>query len=114
MASPHFRQQLCTLFGLSATELGLVPAEMETPNDQATWQPNEMTTQLTSAQVPVLDPAIPPPLAYSLVGRDDLLRQLKQRFLSGKPLVLSAINGLQGTPHSSPGLKIGGILRRVR
>src|SRR5579864_3682008 len=36
MASPHFRQQLCVLFGLSATELGLVPAEMvETPDDQA-------------------------------------------------------------------------------
>ncbi len=55
-----------------------------------------MTTQLTSAQVPVLDPAIPPPLGQSLVGRDDLFRQLKQRLLSENPVALSAINGLPG------------------
>jgi transcriptional regulator with XRE-family HTH domain len=29
MPSPHFRQKLCTLFGLSVTELGLVPAEVD-------------------------------------------------------------------------------------
>ena len=96
MASPHFRQQLCALFGLSATELGLVPAEMETPDDQATWQPDEMPTQFTSTQSPILDPALPPPLGHSLVGRDDLFRQLKQRFLSENPVALSAINGLPG------------------
>ena len=55
MASPHFRQQLCALFGLSATELG-----------------------------------------HSLVGRDGLFRQLKQRLLSENPVALSAINGLPG------------------
>ena len=44
MANPHFRQQLCTHFGLSIAQLGLVPAEMETPDDQATGQPGEMPT----------------------------------------------------------------------
>ena len=96
MASPHFRQQLCALFGLSATELGLVPADMKTPDDQETWHPDEMTTQLPSPPSPILDPAIPPPLGHSLVGRDDLFRQLKQRLLSESPVALSAINGLPG------------------
>ena len=96
MASPHFRQQLCALFGLSVAQLGLVPAEMETADDQATWQPDEMPTQLPSPPSPLLDPAIPPPLGHSLVGRDDLFRQLKQRFLSENPVALSAINGLPG------------------
>ena len=96
MASPHFRQQLCTLFGLSVAQLGLVPAEMETPDDHATGQPDEMPTHLPSPPSPLLDPAMPPPLGHSLVGRDDLFRQLKQRLLSENPVALSAINGLPG------------------
>src|SRR5262245_23898685 len=96
MASPHFRQQLCALFGLSVAELGLIPVEIETTNDQTAWQTNQMTTQLTSTPSHILDPAIPPPLGQSLVGRDDLFRQLKQRLLSKNPAALSAINGLPG------------------
>ena len=96
MASPHFRQQLCTHFGLSVAQLGLVPAEMETPEVQATGQPDEIPTYLPSPPSPILDPAIPPPLGHSLVGRDDLFRQLKQRLLSESPVALSAINGLPG------------------
>jgi tetratricopeptide (TPR) repeat protein/transcriptional regulator with XRE-family HTH domain len=96
MASPHFRQQLCTHFGLSVAQLGLVPAEMETPDDQATGQLGEIPTQLPSPPSLLLDPAIPPPLGHSLVGRDELFRQLKQRLLSESPVALSAINGLPG------------------
>ena len=96
MASPHFRQQLCTHFGLSVAQLGLVPAEMETPDDQATGQLGEIPTQLPSPPYPLLDPAIPPTLGHSLVGRDELFRQLKQRLLSESPGALSAINGLPG------------------
>jgi transcriptional regulator with XRE-family HTH domain len=96
MASPYFRQQLCTLFGLSVAQLGLVPADIETPDDQATWQLDEMPTQLPSPPFPIIDPAMPPPLGHSLVGRDDLFRQLKQRLLSENPVALSAINGLPG------------------
>ena len=96
MASPHFRQQLCALFGLSVAQLGLVPAEKETPDDQTTWQLDEMPTQLPSPPFPIFDPAMPPPLGHSLVGRDNLFRQLKQRLLSESPVALSAINGLPG------------------
>ena len=96
MASPHFRQQLCTLFGLSIAQLGLVPAEMETSDDQTTWQLDEIPSYLPSPPSPIIDPAIPPALGHSLVGRDDLFRQLKQRLLSENPVALSAINGLPG------------------
>ncbi len=96
MASPHFRQQLCALFDLSVAELGLVPAEIETPEDQARGELDEIPTHLPSPPFPLLDPAIPPPLGHSLVGRDDLFRQLKQRLLSGHPVALCAINGLPG------------------
>jgi transcriptional regulator with XRE-family HTH domain len=99
MASPHFRQQLCVLFDLSVAQLGLIPADMQTPDVQATCQPDEMTTQppsTPSTQSSILDPGIPPALGHSLVGRDDLSRQLKQRLLSENSVALSAINGLPG------------------
>lgn len=70
MASPHFRQQLCVLFDLSVAQLGLIPADMQTPDVQATCQPDEMTTQPPSTQSSILDPGIPPALGHSLVGRD--------------------------------------------
>ena len=98
MPSPHYRQQLCTLFGLSVAELGLLPAETEESPAQVTSRPSEIATQLPPVQAPVFDPAIPPPFAqeHGLIGRDDLLRSLKQKLLSGEPVALSAINGLPG------------------
>lgn len=98
MPSPHFRQQLCTLFGLSVTELGLLPTETGGAPAQVTGQARETPTQLPSVQTPVFDPAIPPPSApdSGLIGRDDLLRSLKQKLLSGEAVALSAINGLPG------------------
>ncbi len=43
--------------------------------------------------VPFLAPPQPP---YDLIGRDDLLRDLKAKLLEGKNLALSALNGLPG------------------
>ena len=87
--SPYFRQKLSALFGMSAAELGLVPQETDERAGQ--WP-------VQQALAPVLDPAIPSPQAvgYALVGRDDLLRQLQQRLLTGGRVALSAINGLPG------------------
>ena len=98
MPSPHFRQQLCTLFGLSVAELGLLPAETEESSTQATSHPHEIAAQFPPVLSPVFDPAIPPPFEQDngLIGRDDLLRSLKQKLLSGEPVALSAINGLPG------------------
>ncbi len=98
--SPHFRKQLSALFGLSPSELGLVPAKTDEPTEQAAIQPVDakVPSPLAPSVFPLLDPAIPPPLpqAHSLVGRDDLLLQLKQRLMRKERIALSAINGLPG------------------
>ena len=94
MPSPHFRQKLCTLFSLSVIELGLVPSENDEHSDQ-------ISTSLGAFPLPrsqILDPAIPPaPVGeHGLVGRDELLRILKQRLLNGERVTFSALNGLPG------------------
>jgi transcriptional regulator with XRE-family HTH domain len=98
MPSPHFRPKLCDLFGLSVVELGLIQAEVEESSDQATGETEHKITEFVSLRFPLYDPNIPPPFAreHSLVGRDDLLRSLKHRQLSGRSVALSAINGLPG------------------
>src|SRR5579872_7353523 len=56
MPSPHFRQQLCSLFDLSAAELGLVPSEQNEPSGQVTGQ----SEAIPPVPAVILDPAIPP------------------------------------------------------
>jgi len=90
----HFRQKLCVLFEMSAAELGLVPQEKDERSEQASSAP----TEVTHTPAPILDPAIPPPPAGArgLVGRDDLVRHIKQQLLAGGRVALSALNGLPG------------------
>jgi len=92
--SPHFRPKICALFGMSALELGLVPQngeELSAPSSSA----QEL---LRYVPAPILDPAIPPLPAdeLGLVGRDELLRSLKNQLLAEKHVALSALNGLPG------------------
>ena len=96
--SPHFRQKLSALFGLSTAELGLLASQQETFSGQTSRKPKAAAPSLPHTQAPVFDPAIPLPPAgtHGLIGRDDLLRQLKQRLLAGRTLALSALNGLPG------------------
>ena len=100
MPSPHFRQQLCALFGLNALELGLMPAEAEDRVAQATNNAaaESMPKAQAAIQEAVIDPAIPPMLmqGHRLVGRDELLRELKGRLLAEKHVALSAFIGLPG------------------
>lgn len=101
MPSPHFRQKLSALFGLSVAELGLLPAETKETKEAASTvegQPDEVAAPTALAQAPIFDPAIPPPFArdHGLVGRDELLSHLKQRLLNGASVALSALNGLPG------------------
>jgi tetratricopeptide (TPR) repeat protein/transcriptional regulator with XRE-family HTH domain len=98
LPSPHFRQRLCELFGLSIVELGLVPSEAERTVDQGPPQPEKEALQPAFVQAPVLDPVIPPPRTqgHGLVGRDSLLHYLKQRLLNKKTAAFSALSGLPG------------------
>jgi tetratricopeptide (TPR) repeat protein/transcriptional regulator with XRE-family HTH domain len=94
---PHYREQLCILFGKNARELGLLSQE----NEEALEETNSLQSQPLSPLPPeydlkLYDPMIPPVGAVGLIGRDDLLQQLKQRLCAGGNFALSAINGLPG------------------
>ncbi len=56
-----------------------------------------------SHQIPFLAPSCPP---HNLVGRDDLLRNLKQRLLAGGNLALSALNGLPGVGKTALAIEL--------
>lgn len=49
---------------------------------------------------------VPARSSYELVGRNELLAQLKQRLLTDKSLVLSAMNGLPGVGKSSLAIEL--------
>lgn len=97
--SPYSLQKLCTFFGMLAQDLGLFPVEHSNPpqadSDQQISYWNSTFAVSTSA---AYDPAIPPPLIETdgLVGRDELLQQLKQSLCRGKMPAVSALNGLPG------------------
>ncbi len=97
LPSPHFRQKLSALFGLSVAELGLLPTEMEEAAITETEQ-HELVAPTLFAPVAVVDPAIPPPPAreYGLIGREDLLAKLKALLLSEESSAHFALNGLPG------------------
>jgi transcriptional regulator with XRE-family HTH domain/tetratricopeptide (TPR) repeat protein len=93
LPGPRFRRKLCELFGMSAEELGLAQDEAARSPGQAA---HESIISLNS-RPRFLDPAIPPlTLANGLIGRDDLLRLLKQQLFCGRNLALPALNGLPG------------------
>jgi transcriptional regulator with XRE-family HTH domain len=97
--SSYFLQRLCSLFGMLAQNLGLFPGEhddaLQTVAEQRMFHRTGIFSVTTS---PVYDPAIPQMLVDTdgLVGRDELLEQLKQCLCAGKRVNVSALNGLPG------------------
>jgi tetratricopeptide (TPR) repeat protein/transcriptional regulator with XRE-family HTH domain len=91
--SPYYRQKLCTLFGMNAKELGLLPEDGSVPASEA-----QQAQDAGIAGARLLDPAIPPPAIDSarLVGRSEVLDHLKRHLCGGNSLVLTALNGLPG------------------
>jgi tetratricopeptide (TPR) repeat protein/transcriptional regulator with XRE-family HTH domain len=96
---PYYREQLCSLFGKNARELGMLSENEE----------HDMVEEVTAVTEPItpvapepdsflVDPAIPEVLgsANRLLGRDDLLMQVRERLLQGDSLALTALNGLPG------------------
>ncbi|MBV9688996.1 MAG: helix-turn-helix domain-containing protein [Ktedonobacteraceae bacterium] len=82
---PGYREKLCALFGKSRQELGLLKQSPAVPLP-------------CDPLAPVYDPAIPIHLSnvHTLIGREQLLAQLKQQLCCGENVVLSALYGLPG------------------
>ena len=97
--SSHYLQRLCTLFGMLAQDLGLLPTE-HTSMFQAV--PAQRQSHKNGAcfmlALSVVDSTIPPPLVETdgLVGRDKLSQQLKRAFCPGRRPALAALTGLPG------------------
>ncbi len=95
--NPHFSQRLCNLFGKSSKELSLL---QRTNNEQPEEKPGlPSTIESISSSIPtrfLYDPAIPFAGTPCLIGRDKLLRSLKQRLCSNKYLICLALHGLPG------------------
>jgi tetratricopeptide (TPR) repeat protein/transcriptional regulator with XRE-family HTH domain len=96
--SPYYRQKLCELFGKNAKELGLLQGQEGT---HATQEGPAREPGDSAARSPwgvIHDPTIPLSITEGtgLVGRAELLYQLKERLCSGKGVVLTALGGLPG------------------
>ncbi len=97
MPYPHYREQLCVLFGKNARELGLLPQGDEEPREETVTLPSQpLSSPSTGYELKLYDPMMPSTGTAGLVGRDWLLQQLKQRLCTGGNVALSAINGLPG------------------
>lgn len=96
--SPYYRQKLCALFGKNARELGLLQDDVQESKRNIARGGPLSEALIPCSPGPIYDPAIPALMSggKGLVGRDDLLQQLKQRLRDGKEVVLSALNGLPG------------------
>jgi tetratricopeptide (TPR) repeat protein len=83
---PYYRKKLCILFGKTEEELDLTAASAE----------SLLTSNAAGSQPVIDDPLVPLPSMTALVGRDGVLRQLKQRLCAGGNGVVTAFNGLPG------------------
>src|SRR4051794_13485209 len=104
MPYPHYREQLCTLFGKNAQQLGwlqdtdeetleTLDIDVETLDlkEIATDRPPLLASTLTETRL-LVDPAIPQALGKpnSLLGRHDLVTQIKHRLFADDNLTLTA------------------------
>jgi DNA-binding XRE family transcriptional regulator len=98
---PNYRQQLSSLFGKTAQELGLLPYKNEHNAIQqafpAVAQPNKLGTPASASCL--IDPAIVQTLGStkSLLGRHGLVTLVKERLLAADPLTFTALYGLPGS-----------------
>lgn len=94
--SPYYRQKLCTLFGKDARELGLIREETAKETPEAV--PPTESEAAAAIHFPLDDPTLPSPLSgfNRLIGRDAILRQLRERLIASRGAALTSIYGLPG------------------
>src|SRR5450432_1831448 len=70
---PHYREQLCVLFGKNARELGLLPEENEEPKEEVISLQSQPFSPLSPGNaLKLYDPMIPSGGAAGLIGRNEL------------------------------------------
>ena len=92
MPHPYYLHQLCNLFGKSAKELDLYSDAVENNVYKCPIQESFL-----------VDPSIPEAQEYanSLLGRDDLFIQVKERLFAGDNVALTALGGLLGIGNTA-------------
>lgn len=107
--SPYFREQLCDLFGKNTEELGLLLREVEI-NEMPSLEKQSLHFPSMSSTSIVLPPnlATPPPLTLTqdLVGRDELLYNIKRQLYNGETVAYTAIHGLPGVGKTALALTL--------
>jgi transcriptional regulator with XRE-family HTH domain len=96
---PYFREQLCLLFEKTPEQLGLLSDDESNLLEDATSFGIRSSAPALAVPASFLaDPSIPQSLksATSLVGRDGVLMQVKERLLAGDNVALRAEDGLPG------------------
>src|SRR5579871_1152500 len=93
--SPYYRSKLCALFGVDARALGLVA---DAPTRRSSDLAAPTSAEVAPASAALHDPTIPPPLgpAEDLIGRDQLLPQLRAYLCADTTPGLIALYGLPG------------------
>jgi len=103
----YFLQKLCVLFGMLAQDLGLYPEDSNSfPTAGSLQTPQDSNISLSAPRL--YDSTIPLPHTETdgLVGRDELLSQLKQRLGTDNPPTLSALYGLPGVGKTALAIEL--------
>jgi transcriptional regulator with XRE-family HTH domain len=96
MPHPYYLHQLCNLFGKTAKELDLYSDVVENNVPKCSRQESFEESFL-------VDPSIPESQKYanSLLGRDGLFIQMKERLFAGDNVALTALGGLLGIGNTA-------------
>jgi transcriptional regulator with XRE-family HTH domain len=99
---PYFRERLCTLFQKSPEALGLVQG-LDEDGTRPSLSGSDYLYEVNTGRSSIHDPAIPLPalLDGALIGRDELLFELRQQLYSEQILPLVAMYGIPGVGKTS-------------
>lgn len=97
---PHYREQLCELFGKNAQQLGWLQEEEERMLPMPELEESDLEGRVSAMTEPwsLQDPAIPQVLVEvkQLLGRSTLFLDIKESLLAADGLSATALTGLAG------------------